>query len=228
MEPVWDKLEELQMPINWHVADPSRYWRPENHFNRLEDDSYFGEKPWKFDLLMQQQRVLERHPDLVVVAAHSNYLADMVPLLQQRLEKFPNYYIDLSATCGEWGRVPEELKFIVSEYGDRVLFGTDAGYRRSRIDSYDGDLDRAAEDVAAFYLAHFLFYGTDQRRIPVPWNGNYGADLVGWENGFTRYTHDGVDLPDDRLRKIYYENAERLFRLDVSGWQPPEKPDWAR
>jgi len=198
LDPMWSKLEELKMPVNWHVADPSRYWRPEGPFNTL-----------------------------VVIAAHSNYLADMVPLLEWRLRKFPNYHCDLSATIGEWGRVPEEFKYMVTEYSDRFLYGTDAGYREGSIEMFgEGDIDAAAHNMAAFHLAHFLFLGTSQRNLPIPFHGNYGRTLIRWQGGYTRYIHDGVDLPPEVLEKIYYKNAEKLFRIEVEGWQPPEPLDW--
>jgi len=229
LDPMWAKLEELKMPVNWHVADPSRYWRPEDPFNTLESPSYYRRAPLKFELLMQQNRVLEKHRDLVVIAAHSNYLADMVPLLEWRLRNFPNYHCDLSATVGEWGRVPEEFKYMVTEYSDRFFYGTDAGYREGSIEMFgEGDIDAAAHNMAAFHLAHFLFLGTSQRNLPIPFHGNYGRTLIRWQGGYTRYIHDGVDLPPEVLEKIYYRNAEKLFRIEVEGWRPPVPPYWAR
>ena len=42
LEGFWSKLEELKMPINWHVGDPHRYWMPHGKYNTLEADSYYG------------------------------------------------------------------------------------------------------------------------------------------------------------------------------------------
>jgi len=221
LEPVWNKLEELKMPINWHVGDPSRYWRPQGPYNTLESNGYMTGFPSKQECLFKQEHVLEKHPNLIVIAAHSNYLADQVPYLMYRFQKYPNYYIDLSATCGEWGRVPEEFVDICKMYPDRILYGTDAGYRGGRTEE-PVDMDTVVRNFKAFQVAHFLFYGTRQRGIPIPWNGNYGKYITHWENGFTRYAHDGVNLPDDILRKIYYQNAERLFGIKVADWKPAE------
>ena len=220
LEPMWNKLEELKMPINWHVSDPSRYWRPESPTNTLESDGYYKGFPLKQELLFQQERVLEKHPNLFVIAAHSNYLTDEIPYLVYRFEKYPNYYIDLAAACDEFGRVPEEFVDLCAKYSNRMLYGTDAGYRGGRIADPAG-AEKAVQAFKAFQVAHFLFLGTDQKMIPIPFNGNYGHHLVGWENGFTRYANDGVALPDEVLRKIYYENFERLFDVKVSAWQPP-------
>jgi uncharacterized protein len=219
LEPMWNKLEELHMPINWHVGDPSRYWRPESPYNTLEGPSYYKKAPLKQELLNQQEHVLQHHPNLIVIASHSNYLTDEIPLLVYRFEKYPNYYIDLSASTEEWGRVPEEFKDIARDYQDRIFYGTDAGYNDTKIEA-DGSMEKCVEHFKAFQMAHFLFLGTDQRRIPCPFNGNYGPDLIRWENGYTRYAYDGVALPNDILEKIYFKNAEKLFNIKVADWKP--------
>jgi hypothetical protein len=156
---------------------------------------------------------------LFVIAAHSNYLTDEIPYLEYRFVKYPNYYVDIAAACDEFGRVPEEFVDLCTRYPDRILYGTDAGYDKKKIAEYGG-LERMVNDFKAFQVAHFLFLGTDQKLIPIPFNGNYGRYLIGWENGFTRYANDGVALPDPILRKIYYENAERLFGIKVKDWKP--------
>jgi len=219
LEPMWSKLEDLRMPINWHVGEPSRRWRPEGPFNTLEAPSLLGKGPLKMELLNRQERVLERHPKLIVIAAHTNFLVDMLPPMVYRFEKYPNYHVDLCAAFEEFGRVPEEFTDICRMYGDRIFYGTDAVYWKDHI---KGDKAARVAHYKAFYLAHFLFLGTGQRMIPVPFSGNYGRYFIGWENGFTRYAHDGVSLSDSILRKIYYRNAEKLFGVKVEGRKSPK------
>jgi hypothetical protein len=207
------------MPINWHVGDPTRYWRPVTPFNCLESDGYEKGFPLKEEVLFQQERVLEKHPNLIVIASHANYLTDQIPYLEYRLAKYPNYYFDLAAACDEFGRVPEEFIYIATKYPDRIFYGTDAGYRGGKVEKYGG-LEKTVNDFKAFQVAHFLFLGTNQKMIPIPFNGNYGRYLIYWENGFTRYANDGVALPDEVLAKIYYKNAEKMFGIKVEGWKP--------
>jgi predicted TIM-barrel fold metal-dependent hydrolase len=172
------------------------------------------------DLLNMQENVLKAHPNLFVIASHSNYLQDMIPLLVSRFEKYPNYCIDLSGGTEEWGRVPEEFIDIARDYQDRIFYGTDASYGNDDVER-DGSFEAALAHLKAFHVAHFLFLGTSQKMIPIAFNGNYGRYLVRWENGFTRYAHDGVNLPDDILKKIYYENSDRLLGTSAASWTPP-------
>jgi len=219
LEPMWEALEELKMPINWHVADPTRYWRPASVTNCLEAPGYYKGFPLKHELIMQQERVLERHPKLVVIAAHANWLNDQIPHLIYRLETYPNYHFDLSAACDEFGRMPEEFYDLCVKYSGRIFFGTDPVYTHSLVRRYGG-AKKAASHLKAFYIAHYLFLGTRQRMIPCAWKGGPGRHFVGYENGFARFANDGVALPDEVLKAIYYGNAERLFGIKVSGWRP--------
>jgi len=222
LEPMWEKLEELQFPVNWHVADPSRYWMKETPTRMLEAKGYYKGYPLKHALIMQQERVLERFPKLVVIASHANWLNDQIPHLIYRLETYPNYYFDLSAACDEFGMDREDFRDVCLKYSDRIFFGTDAGYSPDKPKRYGGRKHLVA-DYKAFYVAHFLFLGTDQEKIPCAWKGAPGQHLVGYENGFVRYANDGIALPDKVLADIYYRNAERLFGVKARGWRPKGK-----
>ncbi|MHC4714544.1 MAG: amidohydrolase family protein [Planctomycetota bacterium] len=226
LEPMWAKLEELRMPVNIHVGDPPRYWRTPGPLNMLEGPQYSPDKPSLEELLDQEERVLERHPRLVVVAAHTNNLTEDPDRLVRLFEAYPDYHVDLAAICGEWGRVPERFCEIVTKYADRFFFGSDCVFEEGVTETYGG-VDETVSAFTAFYLSHFQFLGTDQELIPTPFKGNPGKHLTGRENGFTRYANDGVNLPEEVLRKVYCENAERLFGLSVADWKPPKQPDWA-
>ena len=219
LEPMWGALEELQMPINWHVADPTRYWMPETPKSMLEAGCYLGKHPLKHTLIMQQERVLEKFPKMVVIASHANWLNDQIPHLIYRLETYPNYHFDLSAACDEFGKLPIEFEDLCLRYSDRIFFGTDAGFRKDTVTKHGGAAATLA-DYKAFFTAHFLFLGTDQKMIPCAWKGAVGRHFVGYENGFVRFANDGVNLPEPVLKNIYYRNAERMFGIKVAGWRP--------
>jgi len=216
---MWSKLEELHMPVNWHAGAPTHQFLPTGPYNTLEGPGYYKNAQLKQEILNQQEHVLERHPNLIVIAAHSNYLMDELPLLVYRFEKYPNYNIDIAAVAEQWGRSPDLFTYICHDYQDRIFYGTDAGYSGRKAEE-EGSMDNAAEHLKAFQLAYFLFLGTSQKMIPCPYDGNQGRYLIGWVNGFTRYAHDGVALPDDILAKIYYKNAEKMFGIKVADWKP--------
>ncbi|MHC4714542.1 MAG: amidohydrolase family protein, partial [Planctomycetota bacterium] len=209
LAPFWEKAVEL-------VAQPSRYWRPESPHNRMEEESLHGKAPkCQHEMLRDRDRVLERYPDLVVIAAHCGYAADQVPYLVYLMEKFPNFYVDISAVLEEWGKRPYEFRDFCMDYQGRILYGTDWGVHKKAIE-VAGSVDKMIADWKAFATAHYVFLGSDQRWIPCPFGGNQGR-YVGYRvDGFPRYYHDGADLPDGVLEKVYFRNAERLFGINVS------------
>ena len=100
------------------------------------------------------------------------------------LDEHPNLYVDIAARIGELGRQPVTARKFLIDYADRVLFGTD-GPR-----------------VADRLLLHWRFLETSDEYFPY-------AENAFPPQGFWRIY--GVDLPDEVLKKIYFQNAERLI-----------------
>ena len=93
-------------------------------------------------------------------------------------------YVDVAARIAELGRQPYTARKFLIDNADRVLFGTD-GPR-----------------VADRLLLHWRFLQTRDEYFPY-------AENPFPPQGFWRIY--GVDLPDDVLQKIYFQNAERLI-----------------
>ncbi len=91
------------------------------------------------------ERVLQRHPDLTVIAAHCCWLIcqdAQIDFLRYMLKTYPKFYVDLAATEQYYYLVNREnLRDFMIEYSDRILFGTDKGpitdsAIRSNVNSY--------------------------------------------------------------------------------------------
>jgi len=216
LDPFWEKAIELKAPLNFHSAQPSRYWRNESPWNRIESGTVRGIRPkCQHAMLRDRDAVLERYPELIFIAAHSSYAADQVPYLIYLMETFPNFIVDINASLEEWGKRPQEFYDFCVDYQDRIVYGTDWGVHQKARTVAGGSHEKLIEDWKAFAMAHYLFLGTGQRMIPCPFNGNQGRYLTSRVNGFPRYSHDGVDLPNEVLEKIYYRNAQRIFGIKV-------------
>ena len=103
------------------------------------------------------------------------------------MDKYPNFYTDISARIAELGRAPYSARAWFLKYAERILFGTDA---RSRI---------------AMYQTHFRFLETADEHF------DYAPGSAIPTQG--RWKVYGVYLPDEVLRKVYYENAARLLKI---------------
>ena len=137
------------------------------------------------------ERVLDRHPNLKVVNAHmldhfnSN---EQLDYLMYILETYPNLQIDLAARFQQFPQMDrEKLRDFMIKYADRILYGTDIGSQPK-----PGQYERVAEQ----YHRTFQLLETDQV-IPGGFFGNTETK--------------GLALPEHVLKRIYYQNAARLY-----------------
>jgi predicted TIM-barrel fold metal-dependent hydrolase len=178
-EPTFAKMEQIGMvgasihvaqpcPTKW-CEDPVKFWQAQN--------------AW--------ERVLDRHPRLVVVNAHmlDHFNSDeQLDYLGYVLETYPNLHVDLAARFQQFHQMDrEKLRAFIIKYADRILYGTDIG-SQPKPGQY--------ENVAEQYYRTFQLLETDQ--------------MI--RGGFFGETETkGLALPEDVLKKIYYRNAIRLY-----------------
>jgi predicted TIM-barrel fold metal-dependent hydrolase len=102
------------------------------------------------------------------------------------LDACPNYYVDVSARFGELGRQPYTARKFFIQYQDRILYGSDMG----------PDLD--------VYRLNYRLLETDDEYF------NYNPGDIPWQGRWSVY---GLSLPDDVLRKVYWENAKKVLKI---------------
>jgi uncharacterized protein len=200
LDPFWSKVAELGVPILWHLTDPTAFFQPVDRFNERFTElghypfwSYYKPGiPDKATLYKQQENVLKKHPNMLVIGAHMGMLADNLSYLSYLFDTYPNYYVDCSATLSELGRQPYTTRKFFIKYQDRILFGSDGGAL----------VGVKGWTVEKFFQAYFEFFETENEYIDYPGQG--AINQGNWKIC-------GVNLPDEVLEKIYYKNAERIF-----------------
>jgi predicted TIM-barrel fold metal-dependent hydrolase len=183
-EGTFAEMENIKMVgASIHIADPNGPW--DDRTDWLSDPVEY----WKE--INAWNNVLERHPDLQVVMAHSNWLIcqdAQIDYLRYLMATYPNFNIDLAATFQYFYMVSREnLRAFMIEWSDRILYGTDIGRWQE-----------AAEDerLIAQYVRTFKILETDE----MVKGGFFGGPEI-----------KGLDLPKDVLEKIYYKNAIRIY-----------------
>jgi len=191
LDPIWEECGRLGIPVAIHTSDPEAFFKPIDHSN----ERYFelGQYPeWSFDgpnypskkdLLSSRDRVFAKFPDTTFVALHMGGWPENLHYLTQMLRNNKNVMIEFGSRQAELGRQPRYARRFLIEFKDRVLFGSDA------------------EPKYAMYQNYFRWLETDDEHFE-PW---------GWPwQGFWRIY--GLDLPKSVLKKVYYKNAQRIFR----------------
>lgn len=191
LAPVFEKAGELGMPVMFHIADPDAFFTPLNAENERYEElaahpewSFYGSEFSKAELLAQRDRVFPRHPKTTFVGAHVAEHPEDLAYVSRLLDENPNFYVDMSARCAELGRQPYTARKFFIQYAKRILFGTDL-----------------VPDVEMYRL-HFRFFETADEYFDYPSHASRQG----------RWQIYGLYLPDDVLRAIYRENAERLLK----------------
>ena len=207
-DPMWEACGRLGLPVAIHVGDPEAFFLPIDRFNeRYEELS--AHPDWSFhgrdfpafrDILSARDRVFARHPKTTFVALHVGHWAENLKAVGEMLDKFPNVHVEIGARIGELGRQPRTSARFFDKYQDRILFGTDAIPLGTETPQ-----QVFGEDL---YQIYYRFLETedeyfDYAPAPVPPQG--------------RWRIYGLALPEQVLRKVYYQNAERVLRLKLVG-----------
>ncbi len=210
LDPVWKRCGELNMPVSIHVADPRAFWLPYDDKNErwkeLRDHRswWFGDLniyPKREELLDALNRVIERHPKTTFVCVHFANNAEDLEWVDKQLDRFPNMNADLAARIPEIGRHdPEKVRRLFIKHQDRIFFATDFQVHESMILGSSGSGPAPTEaDAIEFFAKHWRWLETYDRDFPhmTPIQGDW--------------TISGISLPDEVLRKIYFDNARKLL-----------------
>jgi predicted TIM-barrel fold metal-dependent hydrolase len=181
-EPTFIKMEQIGMigasihisqPYPRNCKDPVKFWESIN--------------AW--------ERVLDRHPKLVVVCSHMMdlfYSNEQLEYLQYFLETYPNVYLDVAARFKDFYSMDsEKIRNFFIKYSDRILFGTDISNQPQKGKNLA---------VAEAYDRCFKILETDKI---------FTSEFFSPEG--KGKTIQGISLPADVLEKIYYKNAMKLY-----------------
>jgi predicted TIM-barrel fold metal-dependent hydrolase len=207
LDKVWEVCAQFKRPVVIHIADPAAFFTPLDRSNERWHELnsnpawlFFGAQfPKRQDLLDQLHRVIERHPKTTFINTHFGNNAEDLASVAEKLDKYPNMYIDIDARISELGRQPYTARKFFLRYQDRIMFGTDTTPRREA------------------YRVYYRFLETDDEY--------FDCSASHHRQGF--WNIYGIFLPREVLEKVYRKNAERvLFGLkDEKGEKlDPVKP----
>ena len=182
-EPVFAAMEAAELPgASFHIAYPN---------GPFGDRGKWAADPVEFwRQVMGMERVLNRHPDMITIAAHCSWLIcqdAQIDYLRYMLSTYPNFYVDLAATFQYFYLVDHDnLRDFLIEYSDRILYGSDVSTIREQ--QIPVNIDR--------YTRTFRILETDE----MVEGGFFGMNPV-----------RGLNLPKEVLEKIYFKNALKLY-----------------
>ncbi len=194
LDPLWQTTSDLGLPVIIHVADPVAFFDSLDPGNERWDELH-AHPDWHFPsplfpafatIIEAFARLVERFPKLKFIGAHVGCHAENLDWVAALLQRCPNFHVDISARISELGRQPFAARRFMEKFQDRILFGIDCGPQLQA------------------YHTYYRFLETDDEYFNYSWDGvaNQG-----------RWHIHGINLPKPVLKKIYRENAERMFKL---------------
>jgi len=195
LNPIWTECGKLNMPVLIHTADPVAFFKPIDANNerwmqlqRHPSWGFYGkDNPPREELLAARNRVIERHPNTTFIGAHVANNAENLQQVAADLDRYPNLVCDISGRVNELGRQPYSSRDFLIKYQDRVMFATDR---------YPGRKSQPR------YRIYFRFLETRDEYF------DYFKHKFPPAGEWKIY---GVYLPDDVLKKVYHDNAERVL-----------------
>ena len=194
-DPMWEAAGARHLPVLIHVSDPESFFDPVDRFNERyldlldNPDWSFHDRDFPSDRELQEarNRVISRHPRTHFLILHFGDVQNLA-YMSEVLDRYPNTTVEFGARIDELGRQPRVAMKFFDKYQDRILFGTD----------FIMDMPGKLEGVDELYEVYYRFLETDD-------------DYFDSHNAPWRIY--GINLPEQILRKIYYQNAVRVFGL---------------
>jgi len=211
--PIWERAEKLGIPVAFHTGDPVAFFEPWNSENERWDELELHPE-WSFadrskyppleKLFEQVNNVYRKFRNIQFVAVHAGGYSENLKEVGRWLDELSNLSIDTAARIGELGKHPSgEGHEFFTKYKDRIMFGTDMAYWNACDVQGAGPCKNfTLEEDRKFYDIHWRYFQTTDKQFdhPTPIQGNWKID--------------GIGLQPDALRKIYWDNAYRFYKLD--------------
>ena len=202
-DPIFECLIANGKPLLTHIAEPLACWQP-----LVEDNPHYGyysknpqwhmygraDFPSHERLMAARDHVLEKHPKLRMIGAHLGSLEWDVDVVAARLDRYPNFAVDVSARLIDLVvQDSAKVREFFLNYQDRILFGTDVVMRQKPSTMNATDKAAAIDALRATYQQHFAYFERDEPMV------------VRGRN--TR----GLGLPAPVLEKFYRTNAQTWY-----------------
>jgi len=202
LDPVFSHMSRADIPLLAHIGEPKNCWLPLDKMTVENDRNYFAnhpeyhmylhpEMPSYERIIYARDRILSQHGQLKVVGAHFGSVEWNLDSLADRLEKFPNFAVDMAARIGHMhyhsDKDYEKTRQFFIKYHDRILYGTDMGT--------DSEMATSGESFHQYWYGDWVYLATAEQ----------------FESRFVNKMVKGLRLPKEVIDDIYYNNSIKWY-----------------
>jgi predicted TIM-barrel fold metal-dependent hydrolase len=212
-DPIYAHLAKRGKPLQAHLAEPIDAWLPldpeSNHYHyysRNLEWHLYGRPEFHShaDLIDARDNIMRKHPTLVVVGAHLGSMEHDLEGIAARLEKYPNFHIEVSARTRDLTRHPtEKVRALFMKYPDRIMYGVDGNWKPYKYPATDQLRQGHINRLELQYRAEYDYYA--------------GKGEMTYRDRKVQ----ALNLPRSVLEKFYHGNAIRIFKIDKAWYGKP-------
>ncbi|MGB5370805.1 MAG: amidohydrolase family protein [Flavobacteriaceae bacterium] len=205
LQPIWDFLKSKDIPVMAHIGEPEQAWRELDptspHYGYYENNPQyhaynFPEIPSYETIIAARDHWIEKNPDLKILCAHLGSMSHNVDMVAERLDKYPNMYVETAARFGDLARQDsEKVNRFFEQYQDRIMFGSDFGNNVPQDELTPTQLDQERAELDADYALLWKYLSTAD-----------SVEIRGQKNR-------GIALSREVLEKVYYNNVANFLKL---------------
>jgi predicted TIM-barrel fold metal-dependent hydrolase len=185
LDPLWAKAGELGIPVLIHTADPAAFWLPHDQFNER----------W-LELKQYPRRKREGEPTFEQLITEQTNVFRKHP----GTTFIAAHFLWMANDLDRLGQIMDEIPNMVTELGAVIYEPGRQPRRAARFFEQYADRILMGKDVWApeeYYVYFRVLESADEY-----------FDYYRRRHAFWKMY--GLELPDDVLRKVYYENALRI------------------
>ena len=189
MDSILATCAELRMPVNIHVGEDRWMYEPMDATN----DGLMNAWKWRIakgpgvlehhEVVDTLERAVKKHPRTIFIACHLANCCSDLNRIGAMFDKYPNLCADIGARFAELSPIPRTVAKFFERYQDRIFYGTDMN-----------------PDPEMYRVTFRLMETADEHFYPAYFR-KYHWPMHAWA------------LPDEVLKKIYRDNALKLFSI---------------
>ena len=196
-EPIYQDIAAHNRTLVAHLSEPDSCWQAPNpaspdydyYKEHLEEYAYaHPDWPSKAAILAARDHLVAVNPKLRVVGAHLGSMETNVDDIAQRLDRYPNFAVDMAARIPYFMLQPrDKVRAFLIKYQDRVLYATDL------VVMPQAKTESALAEFRSTYERDWKFFST--------------SEIV----EYMGHTYQGLALPRPVLKKLFHDNAVHWF-----------------
>ena len=199
-DPIFDFVASQKKTVIAHIGEPKNCWLPIESMTVNNDKEYFKghpeyhmylhpDYPSYEKLVESRDNLLSKHPDLILVGAHLGSLEWDVDELAARLDRFPNFAVDMAArVCHLQVQDREKVRDFIIKYQDRLFYATDLVIS-------DDNFEQQVAFIEKEWKSDWRYFATNETLESSNVDGSFA----------------GLGLDKIILKKIYHDNAVKWY-----------------